>query len=159
DLQSYTNDPATCTWAWRKGVSEGSGGTLIGSGDSKCVTTATGRNAFGFNEFENVTTTTVHVTAGNLWFTVIPDCTNSSDSTCSDGSRSFGTTTDGTINAINGTFSVRDTCDGQFTGPVFDSGFFGATFANWCNDFGIPAGIDPSLPPNGGATMSYGVMK
>src|SRR5581483_4282806 len=36
NFQSYTNDPATCTWAYRSGVSEGNGGTLIGSGDSKC---------------------------------------------------------------------------------------------------------------------------
>jgi hypothetical protein len=152
DLQSYPTDPATCTWAWRTGVSEGNGGTLIGSGDSKCITTPTGRSDFGFAESENLTATSVSVPAGNVWFTVIPDCQNSSDGACSNGSRSFGTTTDGTTNAINGTFSVKSapSCPGSgFNGPVFDSSFFGVTFTNWCNTQGLPAN----------STMSYGVLR
>jgi hypothetical protein len=149
DLQSYTTDPATCTWAYRTGLTEGNGGTLIGSGDSKCITTPTGRNDFGFNENENLTATSVTVPKGNVWFTVIPDCTNANDSTCSSG-RSFGTTTDGTTNAINGAFSVPGAPNSGSTtfGPIFDSSFFGISFGSWCTDQGLC-----------GEQMSYGVLK
>jgi len=150
DLQSYANDPKTCTWAWRSGITEGNGGTLLGSGDGNCITTDTGRNDFGFEEFENLTATSVNVTAGNVWFTVVPDCTNAGDSNCSNGQRSFESTTDGTLNAINGSFSVKGAPNSGSTtfGPVLDSAFFGITFGSWCTDLGLC-----------GETMSAGVLK
>ena len=147
-------DPKTATWDWRTGVSEGNGGTSIGSGDSTGQITDTHRNNFGFEEFEVLTKTAVHVATGNNWFTVLPDCTNSGDGDCTSG-RSFESTTDGTLNAINGSFQVGG-LDGQLSrGPIFNSAFFGANYQTWCVD------QLPGFCPTSGQGMgvSSGVLK
>jgi len=145
-------DPQTATWQYRTGVSEGNGGTLIGSGDTPAQITDTHRNYLGFEEFEVLTKTPLQVPVGLVWFAVTPDCTNPGNSDCTDG-RYYNSTTDGTMNAINGMHSVfsSSSCPGSgFRGPVFDSEVhFGVTFENWCNDQKLPAS----------STMSSGVLK
>ena len=132
-------DPQTASYFFRSGVSEGNGGTLLCSGDNPAKITATGRNDFGFNEYEVVTTTPCAVTKGNVWFNVTPDCTNPNDPECgADSPRYFESDTDGTLNAINGKFTV--TSNTGF-GDMFDSEiFFGAFFQSWCNDQGAMCG-------------------
>ncbi|MGB7583437.1 MAG: hypothetical protein WBM11_01235 [Terriglobales bacterium] len=132
-------DPKTATWHFRSGVSEGNGGTLLGSGDSPALITDTGRNDFGFEEYEVVTATRVAVPKGDVWFNVTPDCTNPNDPECgADDPRYFESDTDGTLNAINGKYTV--TSNNGF-GDMFDSEiFFGAVFQSWCNDQGVMCG-------------------
>ena len=138
-------DPQTATWQFRSGVSEGSGGTLLCSGDSAAMITDTHRNDFGFEEFEVVTKTPCTIPAGNVWLAVTPDCTNAGNGDCTSG-RYFESNTDGTLNAINGKFTITSNTG---MGPTFDSEiFFGFFYASWCNDLGIC-----------GDGMSFGVLK
>ena len=130
-------DPQTATWQIRQGVSEGNGGTLLCSGDSRALITDTHRNDFGFEEYEVVTATPCRIPKGNTWIAVTPDCTNANDGDCTSG-RYFVSDTDGTLNGINSRFTV--TSNTGF-GDMFDSEiFFGAVFQSWCNDQGVMCG-------------------
>jgi len=141
-------DPATAMWDYRSGVSEGNGGTSTGSGSGKAIFTATGRIPYGvYTEYEVLTATSTHVSAGDVFFSVQPQCTNSGDSNCPDA-QYFTSTTDGTLDAINGNFTVAP--DGtNATGPFLNSAYFGFTYANWCTDLGLCAEVG----------MSQGVLK
>lgn len=139
-----TLDPMTGTWDFRSGVSEGNGGTSLGSGDNPAEFTFTGRIAYGvYNEYEVLTTTPVKVAKGDVWFTVLPNCTNANDANCS--AEFWGSTTDGTLNAINGKYTITSNTG---MGPTFNSSYFGYTYASWCNDLGLC-----------GDGMSYGVLR
>jgi hypothetical protein len=130
-------DPKTANWDFRTGVSEGNGGTDIKSGTGPAEFTATGRNAFGFNEYELLTATSVSVSAGDVFFGVQPNCTNANDEDCSNDPRYFESDTDG-LNGINSKYTV--TSNTGF-GPVFESPtFFGVNWASWCNDEGVACG-------------------
>ena len=64
-------DPQTANWDFRVGIhDEGGGilssGTSIGSGTASAQLTDTGRNAFGFEEYELLTRTPVTLPAGNV---------------------------------------------------------------------------------------------
>jgi len=152
-------DPQQAMWEYRTGISEGNGGTLIGSGTGKAQFTPTGRIAYGlYPEYELLTTTSVTVPAGNLWFSVQPQCTNAGNSNCANA-QYFESTTDGT-NGINSSFSVPS--DGtNAAGPFLNSAYFGFTFANWCTDLGICTGAHhpPGQPLYSGLQVSFGVMK
>lgn len=104
NLQTFAViDPKTANWDLRVGVTDNSCGTSIGSGTSAALLTPTGRNAFGYVEYELLTTTPVTVPKGDVWFDVQPNCTNAKDSDCSSG-RYFLSNTAG-LNAINGQFT------------------------------------------------------
>ena len=106
NLQTYAIiDPQTANWDFRIGVSEGNGGTDIASGTGPALLTDTGRNAFGFEEYELLTKTPVSLPKGNLWFDVQPNCTNPNDVDCSFPARYFESDTDG-LNGINSKFTV-----------------------------------------------------
>jgi len=130
-------DPRTATWRFRTGVSEGNGGTLIANGVSPAQLTDTGRNAFGFEEYELVTRTPVTLPAGNVWFSVTPNCTNPNDPECgADDPRYFESDTDG-LNGINSKFTVTSK-DGF--GPLLEADNFFGGFYIWCNDNGVACG-------------------
>lgn len=130
-------DPQTATWDYRTGITEGNGGTDLASGDSAATFTATGRNAFGFNEYQLLTATAVTVKKGDVFFAVTPNCTNSGDGDCTDDPRYFESDTDG-LNGINSKYTV--TSNTGF-GPVFESPtFFGINYGSWCNDEGVACG-------------------
>jgi hypothetical protein len=135
-------DPQTASLAVRSGVSEGNGGSLLCSGDSRATITDTHRNALGFEEYEVLTATPCTVPAGNIWGAAVPDCTNANDNNCAG---SFWESDTNGPNAINGQLTVTSNTG---VGPVLDSSYFGATFASWCNDFGLC-----------GDGMSFGVLK
>jgi len=137
-------DPQTAEWDIRQGVSEGNGGTDLCSGNGAALNTATGRNAFGLNEYEVLTATPCSIPAGNTFLAVVPNCTNSGDGDCSSG-RYFESTTDGTLDAINGNFTITSN---NGVGPVLNSSFFGINWGSWCNDLGLC-----------GEGMSFGVLK
>ena len=138
-------DPKTATWDFRTGVSEGNGGTDIKSGDTAAEFTATGRNEFGYNEYELLTGTSVSVPKGDVFYNVTPNCTNSSDPDCTSDPRYFESDTDG-LNGINSKYTVTSN---NGMGPVFESTFFGINWGSWCNDEGVACGDG----------MSSGVLK
>jgi len=150
-------DPQVADWDIRTGISEGNGGTSIGSGTGPAMFTQTGRIDFSLPEYELLTKTAVTVPAGNVWFAIVPECTNANDPDCSSDARYFISTTDGTLNGVNTKFSVPS--DGtNSAGPFLNSAFFGANFANWCTDFGICNGAHHP-PAYAGVQSSFGVMK
>ena len=124
-------DPKTATWFYRTGVSEGNGGTLICSGDTPAMFTRINDGNIDYPAYEVLTTTPCRLPAGNVWFALTPNCTNPNDVYCTSekSPRYFELDTNGP-NAINGKFTVTSNTG---LGPVFDSAFFGYTFANWCN--------------------------
>jgi len=131
-------DPQQGKWEYRKGVSEGNGGTLTGSGTAAAQFTATGRICYGvYPEYELLGATTTNVSAGNVFFEIQAQCTNAGNSNCG-SAQYFTSTTDGTQSAINGNFTVAP--DGtNAKGPFLDSAYFGFSFANWCTDLGLCA--------------------
>jgi PEP-CTERM motif len=109
-------NPATAYYEIRTGVSEGNGGTLIGSGDVPVVQTPTGRSGFGFTEFMDQVAVNFVLGPGTYWMTVVPEDPN--------GLRSFNSNTFG-LNSVG-----TDIDDQQF----FNSGFFGTNFTNADNE-------------------------
>jgi len=105
---SYDNiDPKQGVWDWRTGVSEGNGGTDTGTGTANAQFTATGRICYGvYPEYELLVASTVAVEPGDNFFTVQPQCTNSGNTNCS-SAQYFTSTTDGTMDAIRGTLTVK----------------------------------------------------
>jgi len=146
---AYDNiDPAQAMWEWRTGMSEGNGGTLVGSGTGAAQFTATGRICYGvYPEYELLTKTVTSATKGDNFFSVQPQCTNPNNSNC--GSEQYYTsTTDGTLNAINGTFTVGPNGTNA-DGPFLNSAYFGINYGNWCTDLGLCTELG----------MSQGVLK
>jgi hypothetical protein len=75
-------DPAQAVWSISTGVTQGSCGTTVVSGNSHASFRPTGRSAFGFNEY----TTLVKIKAaplkpGRYWLATVPECTNTSSCT------------------------------------------------------------------------------
>jgi hypothetical protein len=69
--------PTSATWQIRTGVSEGNGGTLVASGSGAVTQTATGRSAFGFNEYTDSVAISPAVTLAfgtTYWINVTPVC-------------------------------------------------------------------------------------
>jgi hypothetical protein len=122
----------TASYDIRTGVSEGNGGTSVASGTSvPAQVVATGRNAFGYNEYTvAVSFSALNLPPGTYWANVTPDCTDQSDSTCSSGRMFLSNTTQQT-NAVHGMQ--------QLSGQQYANGLFGS-WANWCDSsFGLNA--------------------
>lgn len=120
-------DPQSASWDIRSGVTEGDGGTSIASGTGTITVAATGNNFIGLNEFTVlVRFPLVTLGAGEYWFNVEPQCTNTtSDGSCSIG-RIFVSNTTQDMNGLN--------AHAQPDGSAFlNSSFFGFTWANWCD--------------------------
>ena len=121
--------PFTGSYDIRTGVSEGNGGTSVGSGTNVTIGGKnTGRTFIGVNEFSVVAIVNPPVTlqAGTTyWFNVVANCTNSSDSACSSG-RGFVSNTTQETNAINGSWQNNNQL-------YLNSAFFGFSWANWCD--------------------------
>ena len=78
-------------WSIRSGVSAGDGGTIIASGTSAATRAATGRAAFGYNEYTiEVAGLNIYLPAGTYWLQVTPIGLGPTS-----GSRSFATETNG----------------------------------------------------------------
>lgn len=135
-------DPQTALWFYRTGVSEGDGGTLICSGDNPAMITQI-NYVYGIAQYEVLTKTPCKVPAGDVWFVVTPNCTNPNDPGCAE--EFWESTTDGTLNAINGKFTVTSKTG---MGPTIESVHFGYNYASWCSDIGLC-----------GDGMSAGVLK
>jgi len=117
-------NPATGYWEIRTGVSEGNGGTLVASGTGAMTQTATGRSAFGFNEYrDEVDGLSVSLSAGTqYWMAVVPQDPNNAN-------RSFNSNSTDGINAVG-----TQTSNLQF----FNSPAFGANFTNANNEGPFP---------------------
>jgi hypothetical protein len=125
-LATAAFDPFTATYDIRQGVSEGSGGSEVSSGSGSVAVAATGRNAFGYQEYTvTVTFSSVTLVPGEYWFNVTPQCTNTLDGSCS-VFRQFASNTTQETNAVNGAW--------QPDGEIFwNSVYFAETWANWCD--------------------------
>ena len=147
NLQTFAIiDPQTANWDFRIGVSEGNGGTDVASGTTPAELTSTGRSAFGFEEYELLTRTSVSLPSGNVWFDVQPNCTDPNDVHCNllpppcakplsncglvDEPRYFESDTDG-LNGINSKFTVTSNTG---LGPVL---MVWGYVQSWCNDMGV----------------------
>ena len=119
-------------WSIRKDVSAGNGGTVVASGTSAATQTATGRNGFGFNEYNiQLSGLNINLDAGTYWLSVTPIGFGSG--------RSFNSNTSG-LNAV-GTFTAN-------TGNSFlSSSYFGTNFQSQTYDYskGI-AGVAKNVP-------------
>jgi hypothetical protein len=129
NVQADTNfDPQTATYDVRTGVTDGNGGTSIASGTAGITVASTGRNFIGLNEFTVAVNlaTPLTLSAGEYWFNLTPACTNGAqDGSCSVG-RIFVSNTTNRTNGVN--------AEAQIEGEMFlNSGFFGFTYANWCD--------------------------
>jgi len=107
-------------WEIRSGVSEGNGGTLLGSGSNAAATvTLTGRSGFGFLEYMvQVNGINLTLGPGTYWLNVT--------AVGNGGGRSFNSTTSG-ANCIG-------TPCGNDQNAFFNSTFFGANFTSTSNE-------------------------
>jgi len=139
-------DPANGDWSIVSGISEGVAGTTIASGKSRATFTPTGRM------FSNGSTTyieytvkvkfnpPVSLTAGTYWMSVVPECTNSSDSACS-SAEYFNTDSTSRTNAF---------------GPPEPRNM---TFANWSlGGLNYTNVCNEGYPPPSCTTMSSGLI-
>jgi len=116
--------PTSGYWEIRSGISEGNGGTLIASGSGNITNTPTGRNGFGFDEFNNtVSGLNVNLGPDTYWFAVVPVC-----ATCE--VRAFNTNSLHAVNAVGTQIS-----DQQY----WTSSYFGANFTNADTQITAPA--------------------
>jgi len=83
-------DPAQAVWSISTGVTQGSCGTAVASGNSHATFRPTGRSAFGMTEYTAlVKIKATSLKAGRYWLATVPECTKGSS--CS-SARYFGTT-------------------------------------------------------------------
>jgi len=117
-------DPQQATWSIVAAMSEGNAGKVLASGTASASFTATGRNGFGFNEYTVLVhmTQSVNLSAGQYWMSVVPQCTNGSNSNC-DVAQYFVSNTPG-----NNRYGIHEPVNQSF----FDSDYFGFNYANAC---------------------------
>jgi len=129
-------DPKIADWDVRVGVSSGNGGTVIASGTDEAIITSTGQTAFGLQECSvNVRVPSpVPLSAGTYYFSVVPYCTEASDSICASGQRYFMSDSPGQP-PINGVGNVPG------NNAFFNSGFFGANWQQTWGSSGACGGI------------------
>jgi hypothetical protein len=121
-------DPTETPWEIRTGISEGSGGALIASGQAFAHIQATGR--FGDGPEYSVALKVnppVLLGAGTFWFNLTPQCRNKHDPACGSSQYSVSNTTLETNN-FHGAL--------QPTGQIFvnsESLNYPYTWENWCD--------------------------
>jgi len=122
--QGNVFDPKTATWSISKApISSNGFATTVCEGSDNARITATGRSGFGFNEYNvSVQIPACKLQPGQYWMSVVPQCTNPNNSTCS-VIQYFLDNTFG-ANAIG-------PAEPQFQ-EVFNSAFFGFAYANEC---------------------------
>lgn len=124
-LSAQVLDPTATPYEVRKGIpaAGGNGGKLVCHGTKTGTAVTTGLQGFGFFIYavrvRGVKGCTLK--AGKYWETTIPQCTNSNDSSCTNGYRGFLTNDDG---AMAHQFGPKEPANNSF----FNSVFFGATW-------------------------------
>jgi hypothetical protein len=120
-------DPSTSSWSINSGLSEGDGGTVVGSGTSTAsgtTFTPTGREPFGFTEYslKIKISPPVVLAAGTYWLNITPQCTDSGNSDC-DIAQYYWDNTFG----LNNYSKVPPSSD-----SFFNSSYFGFDYSNLC---------------------------
>lgn len=137
-------DPMQATWSISIAMSSGNAGTVIASGMGTATFTATGRNAFGFNEYTVGVPfdagATVVLRPGTYWLSVVPQCTNSGNTNCYVAQYFVSNT--GGLNS----YGPQEPTAKSF----WNSSYFGYTYANACavNTMGcekFSAGVEGTL--------------
>jgi len=138
--QSPIEPVAAAFWSINEDVAAGSAGTVVASGTSAATSTATGRGAFGLQEYTvQVTGLSFDLTSGSYWLAVVPLCTNTADPFCD------GVWFESDVEYVNLTptnaFGPAEPVDAAF----FDSPFFSLSFdpansaVGACGGFGCDA--------------------
>ncbi len=84
DLGPGVIDPKKATWSISQGVQPGNCGTVLASGNSAASYNPTGRSGLGIPEYTVlVKIPPVELPSGSYWLSVIPECLNTKDNTCS----------------------------------------------------------------------------
>jgi hypothetical protein len=145
-LDQGTQPSAVAYWAINQQVSAGSAGVEIDSGTSPATSTATGRSAFGLNEFTvQVTGLSITLAPGAYWLTVVPICTNLANPYCD------GVFFTSDVEYLNSTPVNAYGPAEPLSQSYFDSPYFAFSFEpTWG-----PAGV---LFGNGGDAFSGGVL-
>jgi hypothetical protein len=124
-LSAQVLDPKTSPYEVRKGIpaAGGTGGKLVCHGTKAATAITTGLQDFGFFVYAVRVRKVANcmLKAGKYWETVIPQCTNSNDSSCTNGYRGFVTNDDG---ARAHQVGKTEPANNSF----FNSVFFGATW-------------------------------
>jgi hypothetical protein len=140
-LDQGTEPLAVAYWSINEEVFAGNAGTVVAGGyASPATSTATGRSAFGLDEYTvQVTGLSVTLTSGSYWMTVVPICTNTADPYCE------GLFFLSDVEYINTTptnaYGPAEPVDSSF----FDSSYFGLSFdptagsPGACGGFGCDA--------------------
>jgi len=117
-------NPSTGYWEIRTSVSEGNGGTLVAAGTTAVTPIATGRSAFGYNEYRyEVDGLDLNMNGGTqYWFAVVPNDPNNAN-------RSFNSNSTEQTNSV-GTTQIND--------QYFNAPAFGANFTNANNEGPFP---------------------
>ena len=118
-------DPQQATWSISTGMSSGNAGAVIASGTAPATFTATGRNAFGLNEYTveiELKQPGVRLAAGTYWLSVVPQCTDSGNSNCYIAQYFVSNTQD--LNRYGPPEPVGKT--------LFHSAYFGYNYTNVC---------------------------
>lgn len=118
-------DPMQATWSISSGMAPGVAGVVVASGTAAATFTATGRNAFGLNEYTvgvAFSNAVVVLPSGRYWLSVVPQCTNSGNSNC-----------------FVAQYFVSNTSELNRYGPpepagksFFNSAYYGYSYANAC---------------------------
>jgi len=125
-LSAGVVDPATSPYEVRTKMPSrgGDGGMRVCHGIHKSTAVATGRSDFGFNEYtvavKNISNCSL--TSGKYWLSVVPFCTNTNDSSCTNSYRGFESNVEDT-NPPNHVGMLEPASD-----SFFNSVFFGASF-------------------------------
>jgi hypothetical protein len=120
-------DPSTSSWSINSGLSEGNGGTVVGSGTSTTAGTSftpTGREPFGFTEYSLKVKISppVVLSAGTYWLNILPNCTDSGNADC-DIAQYYWDNTFGLNN-----YGIIPPANQEY----FNSSYFGFDYSNLC---------------------------
>jgi len=121
--------PQDALYDIRTGVSEGNGGTSLASGHAFTSIFVTGREPFGLTEYQVLlmTQSLYNATPGTTyWINVTPQCTTTQEYYNCESQESFLDNTTLETNGINPGAQPP-------AQMYFNSGYFGYTWANWCD--------------------------
>jgi hypothetical protein len=139
---SFLLDPRGVTWEIRKGVTAGSGGTVIASGQGPVAVQPTGRFDIGPEYTVAIKTGgDVPLTGGTYWFNITPVCVNQRDSACETIQYGVSNTTQ-QANSFRGGLQPVDEM-------FINSQYYNYNWANVCS---------LNINHAGCATLSFGLM-
>jgi len=141
-LDQAPNTPGSAAfYSINTGVAAGEAGTVIASGTAAATSTATGRGAFGLNEYTvQITGLSFPLAPGSYWMAVVPMCTNTADPYC-DGVFFLSDVEYLNVTPAGAEGPAEPLDAAFFDSPAFGYSFYpangplGACFGNGCDAF------------------------